>query len=153
MNGFEFRLSALLRICEGLARQEETRLLRLLSDRARLEVERDDIDSRKMQIFERQQRVMSQGVSGAEIHVAQEQAVAIEAYRGELDWKMQRLELEITAQRQRYTEAQRELEKLERLRATALDAWMHDSARHEQQRNDELFLLRRMSTARESLFN
>jgi flagellar export protein FliJ len=142
MSRFQFRLDSLLRIREALARQEEARLAALVAQRTLLENNRAEINDRKLQLAMEQQRVAAAGTDGVELHFAQHQGLALESCIRELEWKLQRLEPEIRAQQQRYGEARRELEKLDRLHSNALEAWTREATRHEQQTNDELFLMR-----------
>ena len=142
MSRFQFRRDAILRRAQSLVHREELQLARLLAQKSQLVIRLAELQSEEDQYSRRVQTMSSAGTDGAELAVS---AAALSSYMYHalrVQAEMKRLAPLIEGQRARYIAAQREQEKLEKLRESEYAAWQQESKRREQQAADELFLLR-----------
>lgn len=143
MKKFQFRLTALLRIREGLARQEENHLARLFAERAGIERARAEIRERREQLHASRQEALRLGTTAAEIGWGVVCAHNLTEAERETDRQEMELVTRLEAQQKKFATARRELEKLRRFRNAEWESWQRTQTRREQKMNDELFLLHR----------
>ncbi len=147
MTGFAFRLEALLRIRDGLVRQEETRLAKLLAERSRLDSARSDFQYRRQRQCTSAQSEALVGSTGAEVRLADACGQALASAEREMRALLLALASKIAIQSTRYSVARRELQKLEQLRDAERALWEQSRQRREQMLSDELFLDRQRRIA------
>lgn len=145
---FRFSLASVLRLRESIEKAELQRLqaiaAQLMQVRVEIELADDEIEAAKRQVIEQ----ASAGISGAELQLAAIGESARRAYRAALVAKRDELERLRNEQQARYIEARRRREILANLRLRQLSAYEREQARREQQRIDDLFLMRRTAKKR-----
>ena len=148
---FQFTLPALLRLRESFEKMELQRLqaiaAQLMKIRAEIELIDAETDTARRDIVEQS----LSGISGAELHVALASEEVRHLRRLMLVTKQAEAQEAHKAQMLRYKEARQRREILSNLRERQLSAYEREQARREQQRIDELFLIRRFARKRLSL--
>ncbi len=146
---FHFSLKALLRLRESVEKAELQRLRMIAAQALQL---RTEIESLEGEIHAKRQELLEQaaaGISGAELHLAALSEFVHQQRRTEMLTKLRELERARKKQQVRYTEARQQREILSNLRQRQLSVYLREEARREQQRVDELFLIRRSHNARD----
>jgi flagellar export protein FliJ len=146
---FHFTLNGVLRLRQSLERAELQRLQSLAAAVARM---RDEIESLEKQMETAQRRVSDvvagTGMTGAELHFEMAREVCLHVLRSEFLKKLSELEQQRNAQQGRYLQARMKREILSNLRKRQLADYDLDQSRREQQRIDELFLIRSFSSSK-----
>ena len=146
---FHFTLAPLLRLRESLEKAElqRLRMIAMQVAQARVEIESLDceIEGMRRQLLEQ----TATGISGAELHMAALLEASHHEYRIRLVAKLYELERARQKQQACYTEVRQQREIISNLRKRQLSAYQREQARRDQQRVDELFLIRRSAKARQ----
>ena len=146
---FHFTLNGVLRLRVSLERAELQRLQALAAAVART---REEIESLEQEMKADQRRLWegaaATGVTGAELHFQMAREGILIALRSELWIRLSDLEQQRTAQQGRYLQARMQREILSNLRKRQLAEYELDQSRREQQRIDELFLIRNISSGK-----
>ncbi|HTR48877.1 MAG TPA: flagellar export protein FliJ [Verrucomicrobiae bacterium] len=145
---FHFTLAPILRLREGLEKLELRRLQAIAAQIVQVGAEIAAIDAETEMARREILEQAAGGITGAELHAAALAELVRNDRRAALEAKRVELEQERAVQQTRYTEARRRREILENLRQRQLAAYQLEQSRREQQRIDELFLIRRASKQR-----
>jgi len=140
---FHFPLRALLRLRESVEKAELQRLQMIAAQAVQL---RAEIESLEGEIQAKRRELLEQeaaGISGAELHMAALSESIREQRRTEMLTKLREIERARKKQQVRYTEARQQREILSNLRQRQFSVYLREQAQREQQRVDELFLIRR----------
>ena len=144
---FHFTLKGLLRLRLSLERAELQKLQALAAAvaaaRAEIESLEKEMEARRLAFA----AVLAGGLTAAEWHFEIAREASLLALRAELLKKLADLEEKRKQQQARYMQALRQREILSNLRERQLDAYELEESRREQQRVDELFLIRTVSSA------
>jgi flagellar export protein FliJ len=140
---FRFSLNGVLRLRESLEKAELQQLRAIAAAVASSRAELDSLDKN----IETAQRwtldaAATRGLTGAELHFEVLREGVLRAVRSSLAEKLVSLERKREEQQQRYLQARQQREILSNLHQRQLAAYRLQQARREQQRLDELFLLR-----------
>jgi len=145
---FHFTLNGVLRLRESLEQAELQRLQFIAGAvalaHAEVESVENDIHSARRRTFD---AVAAAGLTGAELHFEMEREAALNALRSQLLKKRADLEQKRKEQQARYVQARMQREILSNLYERQLADYELDQSRRAQQRIDELFLIRRASSA------
>jgi flagellar export protein FliJ len=146
---FHFSLNGLLRLRESLERAE---LQRLQSIAAAVILAQTEIESLEKDMDVAQRRtfdtVLTAGMTGAELHFEGMKEDARNHLRSELLKKLSNLERSRKEQQERYMHAGMQRKIISNLYDRQRAEYDADQSRREQQRIDELFLIRSISPAR-----
>ncbi|SRR5579871_335645 len=139
---FQFSLESLLRLRHSLERKERLALEELARRIAAVRVEIADVQQERRQALELQSTALRAGLSAAEMHFAE----TCDATREERHRRLTNLLVELSKlhrkQQAQYMEARQAREILENLRERQSAEYRRDADRKEQQRVDDLFLMR-----------
>lgn len=145
---FRFTLDGLLRLRQSLEKAELQRLQRVAALIASTRVEIESVESvltaARLRTFE---RVAGAGLTGADLHFEFAKESALNAVRSELLKKLSSLEQKRKEHQVRYVEARRQREVLSNLHKRQLADYQLDQSRRAQRQTDELFILRKISSA------
>lgn len=134
---------------ESLERAELQKLQSIAAAMART---RDEIESLEKDMDAAQRRmfntVVATGATGAELHFEMTREAAFTMLRAELLKKLAELEQKVKEQQARYFQARMQREILSNLYKRQRAEYELAESRREQQRIDELFLIRRVSSSR-----
>jgi flagellar export protein FliJ len=140
---FHFSLNGVLRLRESL---EKAELQQLRAIAAAVASSRAELDSLDKDIEAAQRWTLdaaaTRGLTGAELHFEVLREGVLRAVRSSLAEKLVGLERKREEQQQRYLQARRQREILSNLYQRQLAAYRLQQSRREQQRIDELFLIR-----------
>jgi len=148
---FRYPLQAILRLRQSLARQEEQKLFAIAAIVARLRGEIEWIDESRLETRRNALTRLLQSGLGAELQFAN---VCDEAYarrQSQLQREIQAAEKKRVEQLRVYQLARQKRETFEGLRERQEAAYKLDAARREQQRADEMFLIRSIVEARDEI--
>jgi len=129
---------------------ERAELQKLQALAAAVAAARAEIDSLEKEMEARRLAfadVLAEGLTAAEWHFEIAREASLVALRAELLKKLADLEEKRKQQQARYIHALRQREILSNLRERQLDAYELEQSRREQQRIDELFLIRTASSS------
>jgi len=144
---FHFTLKGLLRLRQSLERAELQKLQAIVGAvaqaRAEIAAVEEEIAGRRRAF----QSLVTVGVAAAEWHFEMAREASLRALQSELLKKLADLEEKRKQQQARYVQAHRQREILSNLRERQLAAYELEEARRAQQRIDELFLIRTISSA------
>ncbi len=147
---FHFALGGLLRLRESLERAE---LQRLQSVTAAVILARSEIESLEMEVTTAQRHtldtVVTTGMTGAELHFEAMREAAWNVLRAELLKRLTDLERRRKDQQARYMQTRMQREIISNLYGRQRADYDLDQSRREQQRIDELFLIRSISPAKQ----
>ncbi len=139
---FRFTLQPVLRLRQGLEERERQRLLLVNSLLAERRRELDDLKQARILAASSLAEAMQAGMVGSEFHF-QTTSIVTQGRREEIAMRqVAELERQCLEQQAAYREAQKQRKILENLRDRQLASWRLDQARREQQRLDDLFMLR-----------
>ncbi len=139
---FHFTLQPVLRFRQGLEERERQRLLLVNSRLAEKRRELDDLKQGRLLAAGSLAEAMQAGMPASDFHF-QTTSIVTQARREEIVMKqIAELERQCLEQQAVYREAQKQRKILENLRDRQLEIWRLDQARREQQRLDDLFMLR-----------
>jgi flagellar export protein FliJ len=140
---FHFSLNGVLRLRESL---EKAELQQLRAIAAAVASSRADLDSLDKNIETARRWTLdataTRGLTGAELHFEVLRESVLQTVRSSLAEKLAALERKRDEQQQRYLQARRQREILSNLYQRQLAAYRLEQSRREQQRIDELFLIR-----------
>jgi flagellar export protein FliJ len=140
---FHFSLNGVLRLRESL---EKAELQQLRAIAAAVAFSRADLDSLDKNIETARRWTLdataTRGLTGAELHFEVLREGVLQTVRSSLAEKLAALERKRDEQQQRYLQARRQREILSNLYQRQLAAYRLEQSRREQQRIDELFLIR-----------
>jgi flagellar export protein FliJ len=140
---FHFSLNGVLRLRESL---EKAELQQLRAIAAAVAFSRAELDSLDKDIESAQRWTLdaaaTSGLTGAELHFEVLREGVLRAVRSSLAEKLAGLQRQREEQQQRYLHARQQREILSNLYQRQLAAYRLQQARREQQRLDELFLIR-----------
>jgi flagellar export protein FliJ len=139
---FQFSLRGLLRLRNVEERRERLRLTVLNISRGRLRSEYEEAGRRALLEFERVQKSLQDGMSGAEFRLEDASLRASGQRRREMAALLEALELQVRKQITAFAESQKKRKILESLREREYLAFQQIETRHEQQRVDDLFARR-----------
>jgi len=139
---FRFSLLNILRLRGALERQEEQKLILLAGDVARLRSTIESLDEGQLLEQCAALKQLAEGSVGAELQFANLCLTAYDRARKQRMGELQVAEARRLEQMQAYREARQKRETLDGLRERQETAYILESTRREQQRADELFLLR-----------
>ena len=148
---FQFSLRALLRLRLIEERRERLRLTLFHSSRGRLHNEYEGVSRQMLVEFERLDRRLKDGISGAEFRLEENSLQASQKRRREMSAMLEALDLQIQKQIVAFSDSQKKRKILESLRERELRAYEQIENRREQQRINDLFAQRRELS--ESLLN
>ncbi len=145
---FHFTLKGLLRLRQSLEQAELQKLQAIAADVARARTEIDSVenerDAARRNTFD---VLVSEGLTAAELHFEMARKVTLEALLSELWKKLAELEEKRKQQQVRYVNAHMQREILSSLRERQLAQYELEESRRTQQRIDELFLIRTISSS------
>lgn len=145
---FHFTLKGLLRLRQSLEQAELQKLQAIAADVARARTEIDSVenerDAARRNTFD---VLVSEGLTAAELHFEMAREVTLEALLSELWKKLAELEEKRKQQQVRYVNAHMQREILSSLRERQLAQYELEESRRTQQRIDELFLIRTISSS------
>jgi flagellar export protein FliJ len=148
---FHFTLNGLLRLRESLERAELQRLQAAAAAaalaRAEIEALEKDIDTVRRRTSE---TMAASGLTGAELHFEMAKEVTLNALLAEVLKRLSELEQKRREQQERYIQARMQREILTNLYKRKLAEYELDQSRRAQQRVDELFLIRSISSVKET---
>ena len=140
---FHFSLNGVLRLRESL---EKAEMQQLRAIAAAVASSRADLDSLDKNIETARRWTLdataTRGLTGAELHFEVLRESVLQTVRSSLAEKLAALERKRDEQQQRYLQARRQREILSNLYQRQLAAYRLEQSRREQQRIDELFLIR-----------
>ncbi|HTV56175.1 MAG TPA: hypothetical protein VMI06_14830, partial [Terriglobia bacterium] len=131
---FHFSLQALLRLRNVEEHRERLRLTVLNISRGRLRSEYEEAGRRALLEFERVQKSLQGGMSGAEFRLEDASLQASGQRRREMAALLEALELQVRKQITVFAESQKKRKILESLREREYLAFQQIERRHEQQR-------------------
>jgi flagellar export protein FliJ len=144
---FHFTLKGLLRLRLSLERAELQKLQAIAgavaATRAEIESVEKEMEARRRAFAV----VLAEGLTGAEWHFEMAREASLLALHAELLKKLADLEEKRKQQQARYIQAHRQREILSNLRERQLSAYELEEARRAQQRIDELFLIRTITSS------
>lgn len=145
---FHFTLNGVLRLRESLERSELQRLQSIAAAVARV---RADIESLEGEMAAARRRtldaVAAGGLTGAELHFEMAREASWILLRTELRNQLFQLEQKQKEQQARYFQARMQREIVSNLYKRQLAQYKLEQSRREQQRIDELFLIRSISSS------
>ena len=144
---FRFTLKTMLRLRESLERAELQLLQAIAAHVVRVRAEIESLDARAEEARRQLLRDASGGISGAELRFGALREAAWQELRSGLQEKLAELEKLRRAQQMRYKEARQRREILSNLRERQYEAYRLEQSRREQKLVDELFVIRRGSSA------
>jgi flagellar export protein FliJ len=146
---FHFTLNGVLRLRESLERSELQQLQLIASEVA---LTRAEIEALEKQMTAAQRRMLdaaaAAGVTGAELHFELVREAAWNTLRTELLNRLFELEKKQKEQQARYFQARMERKIVSNLYDRQFAQYKLDQSRREQQRIDELFLIRSISPSK-----
>ena len=146
---FQFTLNGVLRLRESLERSELQQLQLIASAVAHA---RDEIETLEKEMSVAQRRTLdaaaSAGVTGAELHFELAREAAWNILRTELLNRLFQLEKKQKEQQERYFQARMQRKIVSNLYNRQFAQYKLDQSRREQQRIDELFLIRSISRSK-----
>lgn len=141
--GFHFAFEALLRLRQSLEHQQELRLRAANQQVAKVGRAIDQLDEEAKRLRAESSEHLTSGSTSAEIRYTLNSMDALRARRQELEQMAQRVSSIRDQQEALFRQARQERETLEILRKQQLQRYERNQVRRQQQRLDELFLLRR----------
>jgi flagellar export protein FliJ len=143
---FHFALNGLLRLRESLERAELQRLQSIaaavIQARTEIELLETEMDAAQRHTFN---TVLTAGMTGAALHFEGMRQDARNSLRSELFKKLSDLERRRKEQQERYMQARMQRKIISNLYERQRAEYDADQSRREQQRIDELFLIRSIS--------
>jgi flagellar export protein FliJ len=140
---FQFALQAVLHFRQSIEHQQELRLRAAQQQVMRVQHLIGQMDARRQEIYSVQSKQLEEGVSAAELRFELRCDAELLRHRAELAVQLARLQHLREEQRKVFQLARRGRETLESVRDRQLELYEQKAARREQQRQDDLFLLRR----------
>jgi flagellar export protein FliJ len=144
---FQFTLRGLLRLRLSLEQAELLKLQAIAAEVARARAEIESVESETDALRRRtHEALVSEGLTGAEWQFDMARETSLEALRSELLKKLATLEEKRKQQQARYRKAHMQREILSSLRERQKTQYDIEESRRAQQRTDELFLIRSISS-------
>jgi flagellar export protein FliJ len=140
---FRFSLEAVLRLRQGMERQQELRLRAAHQQVARVRHGIERIDHALGEAEQRSSSTLASGTTSAELRFGLQSEGALLQHREKLGAELTRLAKLRDQQAEIFRRARRERETIESLRDQQLREYKRDTLRREQRKVDDLFLLRR----------
>jgi flagellar export protein FliJ len=140
---FRFPLEALLRLRQGLERQQELRLQEANLRVARLRQQIDEVQSEMENIDIRQRAQRESGISAAELQFDLLCRSVLMAHQHALEKLLAEAEAHRRSRSEDFQKARRQREVMDVLRRDRLADYQQEESRQDQRRLDDLFLLRR----------
>jgi flagellar export protein FliJ len=140
---FRFSLEALRRLRLAYEKREHLRLAVLNAEYARLQGRYEDLEAQRGLIFEQLEERLEEGMTAGEFQISAALMQPTAQQRNHVRRQMLELEPQVRKQTAAYLDSQRKRKILDSLRERQLRAFELDENRWEQQRMDDLFLLRR----------
>ena len=139
---FHFSLQAVLHFRQSVEHQEELRQRTANQQVARVRRVMELADERIRREQEMRSVELQAGTTSAEVRFSVAAQDALRAQRQKLEAELQRLQILRDQQQRIFQQARRERDVIQSLRDRQILEYKRESARREQQRADELFLLR-----------
>jgi flagellar export protein FliJ len=146
---FRYTLQSLLRLRQGLERQEEQRLFAIAALVARLRAELEAFDISRLDERRAFLQEMLNGLPGAVMQFASQCEAASQQSRAKLLAQLADAELRRLEQLRVYQAARQKREVLEGLRERQEGIYDREMAHREQERSDENFLVQRFATSQD----
>ncbi len=140
---FRFGLQSILHLRQSLEHQQELRLRAANQQVARVRHLIEQLDAHRNDLGERQNRLLSAGLTAAELRFELQCEAELLRHRRELELQQVRLAQVRDEQRELLRKARQQREILEALRDRQQRAYTLEAARREQKNLDDAFLLRR----------
>jgi flagellar biosynthesis chaperone FliJ len=140
---FRYALQSLLRLRESIERQEEQRLFAIAALVARLRADIEHLHQAGVAARRAELREMVTVSSGAFVQFAEVCQAALSKARRKLELQLEEAERKRLHQLREYQAVRQKREILQGLRDRQEAAYELDYARHEQQKADEAFLIRK----------
>lgn len=140
---FHFALQAVLHFRQSIEHQQELRLRAAQQQVMRVQHLIEQMDARRQELYNTQSKQLGEGVTAAELRFELRCDAELLRHRAELAAQLVRLQHLREEQRKVFQLARRGRETLESVRDRQLELYEQKAARREQQRQDDLFLLRR----------
>ncbi len=140
---FHFALQAVLNLRQSIEHQQELRLRAAQQQVMRVQHLIEQMDARRQELYNAQSEQMGGGITAAELRFELQCDAELLRHRAGLAGQLVRLQQQREEQRKVFQLARRGRETLESVRDRQLELYKQKAARHEQQRQDDLFLLRR----------
>jgi flagellar export protein FliJ len=140
---FHFALQAVLHYRQSVEHQQELRLSAVQHQMMRIQHLIEQMDARRQEAYSAQSRQLDAGVTAAELRFELRCDADLLRHRAELAAQLGRLQHLREEQRKLFQQARRGRGTLESVRDRLLELYEQKAARREQQRQDEMFLLRR----------
>jgi flagellar export protein FliJ len=140
---FHFALQAVLHFRRSIEHQQELRLRSAQQQVMRVQHLIEQMDARRQELYSEQSKQLGAGVTAAELRFELQCDAELLRHRAELAAQLVRLQHQREEQRKVFQLARRGRETLESVRDRQLELYEQKAARREQQRQDDLFLLRR----------
>lgn len=140
---FHFALQAVLHYRQSIEHQQELRLRAAQQQVMRVQHLIEQMDARRQELYSAQSQRLGEGVTAAELRFELQCDAELLRHRAGLVGQLARLHQQREEQRRIFQLARRGRETLESVRDRQLELYEQKAARREQQRQDDLFLLRR----------
>jgi flagellar export protein FliJ len=146
--GFHFAFEALYRLRQSVEHQYELRLRAANQQVAKVRHSLDQLKEQAQRLRTESSQDLRSGTTAAEIRFTLHNIDLVAAHHRELEQLLQRVSTMRDQQETLFRQAHRERETLEILREQQLQRYERTQLRRQQQRLDELFLLRRSYLSR-----
>jgi flagellar protein FliJ len=140
---FRFALQAVLHYRQSIEHQHELRLRAAQQQVMRVQHLIEQMDARRQELYSAQSQQLGAGVTAAELRFELQCDAELLRHRAGLVGQLLRLQQQREEQRKIFQQARRGRETLESVRDRQLELYEQKAGRREQQRQDDLFLLRR----------
>jgi flagellar export protein FliJ len=140
---FHFTLQAVLHFRQSIEHQQELRLRAAQQQVMRVQHLIEQTDVRRQELYRAQSEQLGVGITAAELRFELQCDGELLRQRAELGAQLVRAQKQREDQRKIFQQARRGRETLESVRDRQLQLYEQKAARREQQRQDDLFLLRR----------
>jgi flagellar export protein FliJ len=140
---FRFALQAVLHYRQSIEHQHELRLRAAQQQVMRVQHLIEQMDARRQELYSAQSQQLGAGVTSAELRFELHCDAELLRHRAELTAQLVRLQHQREEQHKVFQQARRGRETLESVRGRQLELYEQKAGRREQQRQDDLFLLRR----------
>jgi flagellar export protein FliJ len=140
---FHFALQAVLHFRQSIEHQQELRMRAAQQQVMRVQHLIEQMDARRQELYGAQSQQLGVGVTAAELRFELQCDAELLRHRAGLMGQLVRLQHLREEQRKIFQLARRGRETLESVRDRQLELYEQKTARREQQRQDDLFLLRR----------
>jgi flagellar export protein FliJ len=141
--GFRFSLAVLLRVRQSLERQQEILLHEASQRVAAVQREVAAVENALKDLAARNEGELKSGMSAAELHFDLLRRSVLRARGKQLQQDMAAAEKTRAGRQEEFQQARRQREAVETLRHNQLQLYLQQEKRKEQNRLDDLFLLRR----------